>query len=47
VHDIRVALEERHEVGSKVGVFVSQLEREGREYQAEITVVLEATRAKE
>ena len=41
MHDVGIRLEERHEVRSKVGVFVCQLEGEGREYELEITAVLE------
>jgi hypothetical protein len=41
VHNIWIRPEERHKVGSKVGVSVCQLEGKGREYEAEIATVLE------
>ena len=44
--NIRIRLEEGDEEGSKVGVFVCQLEGEGGEYVVEVATVLEVARTK-
>lgn len=45
--DIGIRSEERYEVGSKVRVFVCQLESKGREDEVETAAVLEIARTKE